>query len=177
MTTLIARQPLQTLSMSASQRGSRRLSARLQEKDDAQPSTNGYHLSSKNPTISSANDGAPTRRAQDKPPAAKKRRIGEFARTLAGRPDEMGTWLTQSLQNMMRMMMASCLHAQKPANLGLPVRRLHQSRSNWPRRRTVDYQRLTMSSIQMRSLRRKSPQRSEGTKCPFRPRTSERKSR
>jgi hypothetical protein len=90
MTTLLTRQPLQTLSMSASQRGSRRLSARLQEKDDAQPSTNGYHLSSKNQTISSANDGAPTRRAQDKPPATKKRRIGEFAQTFVGRPDEMG---------------------------------------------------------------------------------------
>jgi hypothetical protein len=88
MTTLVARQPLQTLSMSSSQRGSRRLSARLQEKDDMQPSTNGYHLAPKNQTLSSANDGAPTRRAQDKSPATKKRRIGELSRLL--QEDQMG---------------------------------------------------------------------------------------
>ncbi|ERF74692.1 hypothetical protein EPUS_00822 [Endocarpon pusillum Z07020] len=75
MTTLVARQPLQTLSMSSSQRPPRRLSARLQEKEDAQPHTNGYHLTTKNQTLSSANDGVPMRRSQDKPPAAKKRRI------------------------------------------------------------------------------------------------------
>ena len=96
MTTLIARQPLQTLSMSSSQRGPRRLSARLQEKEDAQPRTNGYHLASTNQLPGSAKDGAPTRRAQDKPPATKKRKIGEATRSLAGSPNWMGRKLMES---------------------------------------------------------------------------------
>lgn len=69
MSTLVARHPLQTLSMSAAQRGpSRRLSARLQEKDDAQPTTNGHHA-----TNESAAQGSSSR---DAGPAAKKRKLG-----------------------------------------------------------------------------------------------------
>jgi kinetochore protein Mis13/DSN1 len=98
MTTLIARQPLQTLSMSSSQRGPRRLSARLQEKEDAQPHTNGYHLGSKNQTLSSTTDNPQTRRGQDKPPATKKRRIGESAQTFAGWSHPMGRRLTENTE-------------------------------------------------------------------------------
>lgn len=86
MTTLVARQPLQTLSMSSSQRGPRRLSARLQEKEDTQPQTNGYHhLASDSKTPGTKSNGFSTRRGQDKPPAKKKRRIGTFARILVGK--------------------------------------------------------------------------------------------
>ena len=81
MTTLIARQPLQTLSMSSSQRVPRRLSARLQEKEDAQPHTNGYQLPLLNQASGHAINGTSSKRAHDKPPASKKRRVGEFAQT------------------------------------------------------------------------------------------------
>lgn len=85
MTTLVARQPLQTLSMSSSQRGPRRLSARLQEKEDALPHTNGYHLAAKTQPLGSTSDGVPAKRAQDKPPANKKRKVGEFAHSFMER--------------------------------------------------------------------------------------------
>jgi kinetochore protein Mis13/DSN1 len=81
MTTLVARQPLQTLSMSSSQRGPRRLSARLQEKEDAHSHTNGYHLPPHGETPGPTDNGISKRRTHDKPPASKKRRIGKFAHT------------------------------------------------------------------------------------------------
>lgn len=68
MTTLVARQPLQTLSMSSSQRGPRRLSARLQEKGDGHPDANG--------------SGQAAARSQKSSSSNKKRKIGEFGSLL-----------------------------------------------------------------------------------------------
>lgn len=73
MSTLVARHPLQTLSMSAAQRGPRRLSARLQEKDDAQLTTNGVHANGRH---APNGIGAAAGTSQDAGPAAKKRKMG-----------------------------------------------------------------------------------------------------
>jgi hypothetical protein len=167
MTTLITRQPLQTLSMSSSQRGPRRLSARLQEKEDAQPHTNGYHPGSKNQPLSSTNDNSQARRAQDKPPATKKRRIGESAQTLAWWSYLVGRRLTE-LQNMMKRTMVSYLRAQKHARLGPLLRRSHQSQSKaWPERRMANIQRSTIWFGDMRNPIRRSLRRSGEPECHF----------
>lgn len=73
MSTLVARHPLQMLSMSAAQRGPRRLSARLQEKDDGQPTTSGLHANGRHATNGF---GAEAGSSRDAGPAAKKRKMG-----------------------------------------------------------------------------------------------------
>jgi kinetochore protein Mis13/DSN1 len=57
---------------------------------------NGFHFTSKNHTLPTTSDGAPSRRAQDKPPANKKRRIGELTRSPGRRSSRVGNELTES---------------------------------------------------------------------------------
>lgn len=78
MTAVVTRQPLQTLSMSSSQRGPRRLSARLQEKEDGQLRNGGRQQTTENSQTSGPGpNGVAVKKAPDRPPATKKRRIGE----------------------------------------------------------------------------------------------------
>jgi hypothetical protein len=71
MTAIFARQPLHPLSMSSSQRVPRRLSARLQEKEDAHPTTNGFYSATSGTTT------AASKSIQEKDAMSKKRKIGE----------------------------------------------------------------------------------------------------
>ena len=76
MTTLVARQPLHPLSMSSTQRAPRRLSARLREREDAQPPNNGYVV-----TGSRVANGVTTARTTlENVSVNKKRKIGMSVR-------------------------------------------------------------------------------------------------
>ena len=77
MTALVARQPLQPLSMSSIQRGSRRLSARLQEKDGGHDATNGAH----SVNAGSGNSGSVSKRGQTATTTNNKKRKNGESRT------------------------------------------------------------------------------------------------
>jgi hypothetical protein len=71
MTAILARQPLHPLSMSSSQRAPRRLSARLQEKEDAHHTTNGFYSTN-------SRAAATQKSSEENGPMSKKRKIGEW---------------------------------------------------------------------------------------------------
>lgn len=80
MTALVARQPLQPLPMSATQRPSRRLSARIQEKDDAPTSAASVQINGNARTVASTSRTSRTQGARGG--NEKKRKIGESSKQI-----------------------------------------------------------------------------------------------
>jgi kinetochore protein Mis13/DSN1 len=94
MTALFARQPLHPLSMSSSQRAPRRLSARLQEKEDVHPQTNGFYpTSSKTATTQKSNE--------ENASMSKKRKIGKLFQHMTCPAASIASdiWLTRLAQD------------------------------------------------------------------------------